>query len=62
MNDNYEIALSAALDWICLNFKPIGIIVSAATESFVDRYEFAKSLVANTTGEYGFFEWDSGRD
>ena len=46
------------------NYPDIGKLVAGyyGAENFRDRYEIGKSLVAKTTGEYGFFEWDSGQE
>jgi hypothetical protein len=46
------------------NYPDIGKLIADyyGTDNFRDRYGIAKSLVAKTTGEYGFFEWDSGQE
>jgi hypothetical protein len=46
------------------NHPDIGNLVAGyyGADNFRDRYAIAKTLVAKTTGEYGFFEWDSGQD
>ena len=52
------------IKYLEVNYPDIGGLIAGyySTENFRDRYEIAKSLVAKTIGEYGFFEWDSGRD
>jgi hypothetical protein len=52
------------IKYLEVNYPDIGGSIAGyySTENFRDRYEIAKSLVAKTIGEYGFFEWDSGRD
>jgi len=46
------------------NHPDIGNLVAGyyGAENFRDRYAIAKTLVAKTTGESGFFEWDSGQE
>lgn len=46
------------------NYPDIGKLISDyyRAENFHDKYEITRALVGRTIGEYGFFEWDSGRD
>jgi predicted nucleotidyltransferase len=52
------------IKYLQANHPYIGNLVAAyyGAENFGVRYEIAKSLIAKTTGEYGFFEWDSGQE
>ena len=52
------------IKYLEINYPDTGKLIAGYynTENFGDRYEIAKSLVAKTTGEHGFFEWDSGKD
>ena len=52
------------IKYLEVNYPDIGKLIAGyySTENFGDRYRIAKSLVARTTGEYGFFEWDSGQE
>jgi hypothetical protein len=52
------------IKYLQTNHPDIGNLVAGyyGAENFRDRYALAGSLVAKTTGEYGFFEWDSGQE
>ena len=51
------------IKYLELNYPDLGKLISSyyKSENFKDRYKIAKALVLKTCGEYGFFEWDSGK-
>jgi predicted nucleotidyltransferase len=52
------------IKYLQANYPDLGNLVACyySAENFTDRYALAKSLVAKTAGEFGFFEWDSGQE
>jgi predicted nucleotidyltransferase len=52
------------IKYLVINYPDIGKLIADyyLAANFDDQYNIAKNLVLKTTGEYGFFEWDSGKD